>query len=492
MPGDVTTNVTAVVTVVDKTGTGTASINKNLAAIEETVKSINAHVATSLADIAKAAPGNIWNFPIHGDAIVPDLVTPVQIQAVKVSGVYERMRDELVDVGGAIKARLGGAFEEVFSIAKRVGGGIASVFTSFGGLFAAGFGIGTALDVVVGGMTDLVNTVDKLKPQADALGITVGHLQELTQWAKESGAPIDRVVSGFENLVRVSAGVDQGAKGYDRAAEAFAKLGVAVRDADTGAMKDVTALLPELAAGFQGIADPAERAKLAYDMFGQTWKLMLPLLMEGPEAIAKARETALAIGEVSDAQVEAAGKYKTALADWQATAQGLREQIGAELLPVVTPALKELTTFLQENKGEVVGGFKLGIEGLAEAFGQLDAVVKSTNADIQGIKATWEWLHKPITVPEWFGGPTATQAGGQVTSAGGGPLSVEDLAGSRGPILGAPMAGSVDVNVTLANAPPGSRATAATVGTNGRTTVDVGQSMPWSTPDYAGPWAPHP
>jgi hypothetical protein len=487
MPGDVTTNVTAVVTVVDKTAVGTASINKNLAAIEQTVKSINANVAHSLDDIAKAAPGNIWNFPVRGDAIVPDIATPANIQAVKVGGVFDRLQEKIVGVASTIKARLGGAFDEVWSVASGVLARLTSGLTSFGGLFAAGFGIGTAIDTLVGGMTDLVNTVDKLKPQADALGVTVGKLQDFTQWAKEAGQPVDRVVAGLENLSRVSAGVAEGAKGYDRAAEAFKRLNVSVVDADTGKLRSIVDMMPEIATGFQNIADPGERAKVAYDALGKSWQVLLPMFMQGPEALKKAEDDATAIGKLSDAQVEAALKYKDALNQLGPTITALKESLGGELLPVVTPALQELTKFLQDNKGDIAGGFKIGVDGLVEAFRQLDAVVKSTNDDIQGIKAGWDWLQKPITVPEWFGGPKATQAGGQATSTGGGPLTPEDLAGSRGgPIVG-PANGTVNVIIDNRNPPPGQSTNATATGKGVK--VDVGQSMPWSSPEYSGPWA---
>src|SRR5262249_26540483 len=296
----------------------------------------------------------------------------------------------------AIKERLGGAFEQVYSIARRIGSNIASVFSSFGVQFAAGFGIGTAIDIAVGGLNDLVAAVNKLAPQAAAIGITIQQLQRLNEWAREGNAPIERVASSLANLARVTAGAAEGAKGYGRAAEAFEKLGIALQDANTGQLRSVVDLLPDLATGFQNIADPAERAKVAFDIFGQTWKLMLPLLMQGPEALARAQDTSIAIGEISDAQIAAAKNYDAALTQFRESWKATRETIGAALLPAVTPALEELTKFVQANREGIGAGFQTGVEGLIAAFTQLDAVVQSTNADIEGIKKAWDWLHKPI------------------------------------------------------------------------------------------------
>jgi hypothetical protein len=441
-----------------------------------------------MAEMLKNVPGNIFNLPVRGEDVMPEIAGPAAIQATKVVGVYERLRDKLGEIGTGIKERLGGAFEAVYSIASRVGSGIASVFTNFGSLFVAGAGIGTAIDLAVGGMNDLVAAVNKLVPQAANIGITVQQLQRLQEWAREGGAPVDRVASSLANLNRVIGGVVEGAKGYDRAGEAFAKLNISLRDTDTGRIRTVAEVLPEIAAGLQGIADPAERAKVAYDLFAQTWKTTLPLLMQGPEALKNAEDASKAIGEISDAQIKAAQAYDKALTQFRASWQATRETIGAALLPAVTPALEELTKFVQANREGIGAGFKTGVEGLITVFEKLDAVVKSTNDDIQAIKAGWEWLHKPIEMPEWFAGRKESQAGGAVTSPGGGPLTPEDLAGARGgPIVG-PATGTVNVIIDNRNAPPGQRVSATTTGQG--VTADVGQSMPWSVPEYRGPYAP--
>jgi len=487
MPGDVTTNVTAVVSVVDKTAAGLKTIDANLAKVEETVKSINANVPTSLADMVKQVPGNIWNLPVRGADLVPDLLTPAQLQQVKVGGVFDRLRDKAVEVGASIKASLTGAFEQVWSTASRVLGGIASKLTSFGGLFVAGFGIGTAIDTVVGGMTDLVNTVEKLKPQADTLGTTVAKLQDLAEWAKESGVPFERVASGLENMQRNLGGIAEGAKGYDRAADALEKImqaaGASATDVNTGKMRSLVDMMPDIAKGLSNIADPAERAKAAYDFMGQSWKTLLPMLEQGPEALAHAEEVMKQVGHIEPADVKAAQDYAKALGELSTTWAGFKMQLGGELLPAVTPALQELTTFLQENKGEVGEGFKLFVQGMIEGFKEIDAVVKSTADDIRGIKAFWDWLTKtPVNMPEWLGGK-----GVQNVSPGGGPLTVEDLRPPPMP-FGQPANGEVKVTIENKNAPPGQTVAATTSGKG--VTADVGQSMPWSAPTYSGPWAP--
>jgi hypothetical protein len=486
MPGDVTTSVTAVVSVVDKATPQIEQITKALDGVAQAQKQIMETAAGAYPELAKfaretMAPGA----RIHGEDVVPEIAAPVAVEAGKVVGVYERMRDQLGEIGAGIKERLGGAFEHVFAVARRVGSGITAVFSSFGGQLAAGFGIGTVIDLAVSGINDLAKAAGTLRTQAATIGDTVSHLQDLREWAREGNAPIDRVVSSLANLARVTAGVAEGAKGYDRAAAAFAALHVALQDADTGQIRKVTDLLPDLARAFQNIQDPAERAKQAFDIFGQTWKLMLPLLMQGPEALANAQATADAIGKITDAQIDAAVKYDDALKTLQASWEATRETIGAAVLPAVTPALVELTKFVQTNREGIGAGFKTGVEGLIEVFKQLDAVVQSTNADIQAIKGLWNWA---TTAPPGWASQTTPPPVPPVAweHRAGGPLTPEDLARTSG--AGSAPTGTVDVRVDITGAPPGTRTTAQTTGQG--ITADVGQSMPWSTPEYRGPWAP--
>jgi hypothetical protein len=145
---------------------------------------------------------------------------------------------------------------------------------------------------------------------------------------------------------------------------------------------------------------------------------------------------------------------------------------------VIDPILTKFWEMLKEiGKWTGLGGVATAFESIAGSIGKAS-------------EAWQKWRGQTETPPAV---PVAVSA----PSPGGGPLSWEDLTGQKpggligpAPAAGAAPNGRVDVNVTLANAPPGTRATTQTTGTGVRTQADVGYSMPWTQPAYSGPWAP--
>jgi methyl-accepting chemotaxis protein len=612
MAGDVTTSVTAVVSVIDKASPAIDQITKSLENVDQVAKQINTSVPRSVEEMVKAAPGNIFNLRVRGEDVVPDLAPAAAAQAEQIGSIWERLTERLRGVGASIKTHLGGAFEAVVGIASRVGSVLSTIFTGLGG-FAAGYGIAGAISAMVSGMDELVATVDKLGPQAKNLGITIAELQRLQLWAREGGANINTVTTSLQNLTKTIGGVEAGAKGFGKAAEAFETLGISMRD-QAGNLKTVTQIVPELAAALQQVADPAQRAQLAAAALGRSWQELLPLFLQGPEAVAAAAEMSKKLGEISEDQQAAAENYKRVTAEYQTAMASLRMTIGEKLLPVLTPVIEKLTEFIAANREAIGAGFQAVVDGLIAAFATLGPLIASTAKDLQGIGAAVkavidllpsiklpdltvtadpvtklregiiaaleaveqffatistkgdevlgglaakigdafrrvsEALQTPISdvwtgaadaisrawgiiepilskfwqmlqeIAKWTGlGGVATAfegIAGSITKAqeawqkwrgttetptavspGGGPMSWEDLTGRTpggliGPAPGAAPNGQVDVNVTLANAPPGTRATTQTTGTGVRTQADVGYSMPWTQPAYSGPWAP--
>src|SRR5215468_5370443 len=144
MASDVTTSVTAVVSVVDKATPAIEQITKSLEGVAQAQQQIAATVPTSVAEMLKDVPGNIWNLPVRGADVVPDLAGATADQVEKIGSIWDRLKDRIGSVGAAIKAKLGAAFESVVAVARRVGTVVGNVLgTVFSGLggFAAGYGI---------------------------------------------------------------------------------------------------------------------------------------------------------------------------------------------------------------------------------------------------------------------------------------------------------------------------------------------------------------
>jgi hypothetical protein len=588
MAGDVTTSVTAVISVVDKATPAIDQITESLKGVDQVAKSINTTVPRSVAEMVKNAPGNIFNLPVRQapdvSDVLPDIVPAARAQVDQAANIFDQLGVRIRAIGDKIQAAWGRAFSAIGSAAQRISGVLGKIFSGWGA-FIGGFGIGTALDWMVGGMDELVKTVDKLAPQAASIGLTIQQFQRLTLWAQQGGVPVSKMATSLQNLTRTMGGVNEGLKGFGKAEDAFRALGLL--DEATGRLKAQNApeLLRQLGPALASIADPGERAARAAAILGTSWRDMLPLLLQGPDAMDRAAEASKRLGEISPDMQKAAEDYKKATADFAQSLSSLRMGIGATLIPVLTPAIKELTDFIAANREAITAVFKGAADAVIRFFEQVGPVVKSTAADLAGIKEVFVWIGEKLPsfqMPEmkvsadpmttvrdsiiraldavrealqtplpdiWAGAADAisrawlviepilskfwqmlqeiakwTGLGGVATafegiagsitkaqdawqkwrgqtetptavSPGGGPMSWEDLTGRTpggliGPAAGAAPNGQVDVNVTLANAPPGTRATTQTTGTGVRTQADVGYSMPWTQPAYSGPWAP--
>jgi methyl-accepting chemotaxis protein len=634
MASDITTSVTAVVSVIDKATPALADITQSLKGVGQAAQQVSAEMPKNIdallqrvtagtrsldeinRDVARsteeqrrqleAALGPVTARPWE-KIRTPDIAPVVQKQVEEITaaadkldapiaGIGNKLRASLSrtfsdlgkqvgTLGAAIKARVGGAWTGVVGLIESTAGRLKTFFTGIGG-FLAGAGIAEAIALATAGLDEFAKTAQKLGETSRTLGIPVETLQELQRWARDANLPVKQLETNMAKLTRALGTVRAGTKGSERLAEAFGALGIT--DEQLANVKNVTELMPLLAKGFAELADPAERARVGFVLFGANWQNMVDALRAGPEAIDAAAKAQQQLGVITQQQVEQVQEYQRALRgvgeQWRGIGADFRSALGEALLPVITPVLQQLEAWLKVNREWLKLGLKGAVEGIASAFTQLGAVIGSTSEDfkalagivepavtafkdvwkglklpeidisadpitqfrdavvrlvqdlegilagvstkldtlfrqigapfaetwlktLEGVKAVWEGIAAAIgkvtdTYEAMTGAwnqltgstPPAVPAGVSAPSPGGGPIPWEQLGGPQpGGLLGAagqPANGRVDVNVTLANAPPGTRATTQTTGTGVRTQADVGYSMPWTQPAYSGPWAP--
>ncbi len=85
------------------------------------------------------------------------------------------------------------------------------------------------------------------------------------------------------------------------AADALDRLGLSVK---TIAGESADQAFKDIADGIAGVTNPAERARLAVDIFGKSGQKLLPLMMEGAAGIAAAQAEAEKLG-ISFSRVDA-------------------------------------------------------------------------------------------------------------------------------------------------------------------------------------------
>ena len=155
------------------------------------------------------------------------------------------------------------------------------------------------------------------------------------------------------------------------AAALFAHLGISLKDS-SGHLKTVSELMPALADAFKNTSDPAMRVRMAMALFGKAGADMIPMLMEGSDAL---REFAEASKEVnyapSDAEQKGIEDFHRGWIKLQAAVTGVTNAIGSKLAPVLAPVLAMATEWVVANRDWIATGIAAKVGELAAWIGKL-------------------------------------------------------------------------------------------------------------------------
>jgi len=123
---------------------------------------------------------------------------------------------------------------------------------------------GAAVAVVAFGqhMADLNN---QLTDTATVSTLAVEQIAGIKLAAEGSGVAFASVEKGLRALPKV---MNDAANGTGAAAGAFDDLGISVRDASTGGLRDASEVLPEIFEALNGLPDQASKSAAAMDIFG--------------------------------------------------------------------------------------------------------------------------------------------------------------------------------------------------------------------------------
>ena len=172
--------------------------------------------------------------------------------------------------------RLGNSMQGVQGKAKNLGMAVKGVGLAFKGLFAI---------AAVGGIVALgksaIDTADAFGKLSTRTGIAADKLLAYVNAGKLADVSQSDLETGLRTLARTQVEASEGVATY---ADAYAKLGVAVKNQD-GTLKDSDQLLSDIADRFQDLPNGPEKAAVAMDIFGRSGQKMITLLNGGSEAL---------------------------------------------------------------------------------------------------------------------------------------------------------------------------------------------------------------
>lgn len=312
----------------------------------------------------------------------------------RVSGPMRKARAKVEEVLAPLKKVKAGFGEFVSAsgideVAKGLGG-VASAAANVGRELAAAALKAGAIVTAVGGALFLVTKSyaqagESAAAAADKIGVSIEALQELRYAASLSNVEQGALDDGLLQLTRRVGLVAQGNK---QAAVGFERLGINVHKAD-GRLRGAEELLGVIADRLNALDDPMKRVALAQELFGRGGAAMVPLLLEGSASIRRMRDEARELGIVlSDKAAREGDAFMDGLTRMQAVLDGVRNTIGAALLPVVQDLVEELARFVRENRPQ--------IQALAQALAeQLPVALEQVR---QGLAVLWAAAQPVVAV----------------------------------------------------------------------------------------------
>lgn len=298
----------------------------------------------------------------------------------------ENLDDEIKNTGdemdkGGQKAQSFGDVLKANLAAKAVVAGVQA-------LASAIKDIASALASVV---TDSAAFADNVLTLSTNTGLTTDQIQEFQYMAELTDTSLETVTGSLTNLTRNMATAQSGT---GAAAEAFAKLGVDVTDAE-GNLRSNQEVFLEVIDALGQVSNETERDATAMALFGKSAQDLNSLVAIGSEGIAEFAQEAHDMGYVLDGEaLSSLGAVDDAMQRLKNTGTTLKNQLGLALAPTISGLADELMGFM----GQI--DFSNGIMGMVDSI--LAALPTALSSIMENVGAIVENI-TPI-VPEVLNG----------------------------------------------------------------------------------------
>lgn len=224
---------------------------------------------------------------------------------------------------------------------------------------------------------------DDVAKTADKLGIGLEELQELRYAAERSGVATSAFDAALEKMTK---NIGLAMEGTGAQKDALDALGLSAANLATMSPEEALGLI---AYRLQGVETQAEKAAIANDIFGRSGIGMLNMLRDGSQGLVQLREDARRTGYVlSEEAARDAEVFQDSLLDTQLVMKGLKNTVGAELMPVVTQAMRRVGDTLVGNREEVqrwAAGFADGVERALPLIGEVVVGIGQVSSVVWGV-----------------------------------------------------------------------------------------------------------
>ena len=233
------------------------------------------------------------------------------------------------------------AFAGVRTGLGRIGRSVANIKTAL-------IGLGATV-----ALKQFATQIDNLAKASSRLGLTVNQIQTLQFAASQTGASAEELEKG---LTRFSRNISEASTGIGTGVKAFEALGISVTNTD-GALKPTNELLNEVSDRLASIKDPADKVRIAFDLFGRSGVNLVNTLQAGSSELEKLRKEFNSVTfQLTQEDAEAVEKANDLFDKLGRTFSS----IGQSITSFVLPPLSKFARFLTVN---ILTGFAVAIDG---------------------------------------------------------------------------------------------------------------------------------
>jgi hypothetical protein len=219
---------------------------------------------------------------------------------------------------------------------------------------------------------------DNIDKASQKLGVSSSFYQEWEAVLQHSGTSMDKMGGSFKKLANASQDAS------DDQVKAFERIGLSMEDVKNMSTED---LFSSVINGLQGMEEGSERTATATELLGKGAMELGPLFNTSAEDTQAMIDRVNDLGGVmSEDAVKASARYQDSLQDMQTAFDGVKNGIGAKLLPVMADFMDGVSDFIANTDltpfTDMVGK---AVDGVADFVSKLDiAAIGNTFLSVAG------------------------------------------------------------------------------------------------------------
>lgn len=244
-------------------------------------------------------------------------------------------------------------------------------------------------------ITDSASYADEVNTLAKQYNLSTKEVQQYMKASELIDVDINTIAKSMSKLTKNMTSTSTGV------VDAFKKLGIETKNTD-GSLRDSNEVFNETIEALGKIENETEQDSVAMEIFGKSASDLGPLINGGAEQLKDfnkyLEENNLLL---SQEELDNLNSLQDSFDILGGTVEAIKEKIGAELAPVITPIIDEITQFLIDHKDEVVEWVEHIVDYLTsdeakEMYQKIKETIEKTIEGIGNFLSDWPNIKKDL------------------------------------------------------------------------------------------------